>query len=728
MTEAQLAELFARRVTRLESPPRPADYLPAPPHLNPQLVRALGIRDFYRHQAESFQAALAGKDLVVTTGTGSGKSLCAVVPMLHQMLTEPSARAFMVFPTKALAQDQATKLEALAHPLGLRVATYDGDTPQSQRSGIRKAAHIVVTNPDMLHIGICPKHELWAPFLKRLRVVVMDELHVYRGLFGAHSAGVFHRLLRLAAWAGAKPQVFALSATLGNPSETVKSLVSREPVVVTQDGSPRGSQIQFFVSPPGEDDKSPGPHVEAALLTADLIRQGERVVTFCRSRIGVELVLRDLRKRLDDPGLVEAYRGGYTPEERRAIERRMHSGELAAVVATNALELGVDIGGLDSVVMNGYPGSVTSFWQQAGRAGRAGRPGQTYLLAHEDPAEAAIAQDPLMYLGRGFDAAGPAVHNVPVAKAQLTCAAYERALRPEEVPPFGPVSEEGVGQLLDEGTLVPSAGRFFYPSHTPPANGVSLRSSAGGAVELLQAGRLIGSMEPFRALGYAHVGAVYLHRGETYRVVKLDWPNRRAELEPCPDDCYTVPVMSGVVEPGTCLDSGTLAGFEVSLWTAQVTSTAVGYRIVALPSHETVANEELQSPTLTLNTVAARWDLPAPDNLEELPIPATHTLEHGLMALAPLLTGAQASELGSAWYALSADTMRPSVWIYDMAEGGSGLAESLFRQAEAWLAGVRQLVERCNCVDGCPLCVLNSRCEVRNELISRAQLIRLIRG
>lgn len=697
--------------------------VPAPARLEPKLVQRLGVESLYSHQASAVEAGLRGRDVIVTTGTGSGKSLCATIPMLHQMLQEPSARAFMVFPTKALAQDQATKLADLAHPLGLRVATYDGDTPQSQRSSIRKAAHIVVTNPDMLHIGILPKHELWAGFLKRLRVLVLDELHVYRGLFGAHSAGVFHRLLRLAAWSGSRPQVFALSATLGDPSDSLRALVGREAVVVNQDGSPRGPQGQVFISPQGEDDRSPGPNVEAAALTAELIERGDRVVTFCRSRIGVELVLRDLRKRLAEPTLVEAYRGGYTPEERRTIERRMHSGELAAVVATNALELGVDIGGLDSVVMNGYPGSVTSFWQQAGRAGRAGRAGHTYLIAHEDPAEAAVALDPLKYLGRGFDAAGPALQNVPVAKAQLTCAAYERALGPEEVPPFGPASEMGAAELLDEGTLVPSAGRLFYPSHTPPANGVSLRSSAGGVVELLQSGRLIGSMEPFRALGYAHVGAVYLHRGDAYRVVKLDWANRRAELEPCPDDCYTVPVMSGVVEPGTRLEALSIGDLDVSLWTVQVTSTAIGFRVVALPTHETVATEELQSPTLTLNTVAVRWDLPTPENLEELPIVATHTLEHGLLGLAPLLTGAQTSELGSAWYALAPDSMRPSVWVYDMAEGGSGLAQTLFGQASAWLAGVKDLVGRCGCVDGCPLCVMNSRCEVRNELISRAQLL-----
>ena len=725
---AQIAHTreFASRPAIYKSPRHPLDA----PLI--ERLEGLGIGQLFSHQADAYDAARDGKDVVIVTGTSSGKTLCYNLPALHFLSSEPWARMLYLFPTKALAQDQLGKLEGLL-PEGVRAGTYDGDTPPRQRGPLRKMAHVVLTNPDMLHVGILPSHELWARFFKSLRLIVLDEMHVYRGVFGSHVCGVLRRLLRLAEWHKARPQIIACSATIGNPRELFTNLTGREAVLIEEDGAPRGKRTFVFWNPP---EMGEGQRLSANIVSSELMvglaEHGQRVLAFNRARISAELVLRYSRKRAEkggviSPNAIESYRAGYTPKERRQIEKALFKGELLGLAATNAMELGVDVGSLDAVVMNGYPGTVASFWQQAGRAGRGSKDGLAIMVAHDDPLEQFLVREPALVLDGHNERVAVSPDNPQILAQQLRCAAYERALAPTELENFATKALEIAEGLDRAGELKFSSGLFYYPSHEPPAPGVNIRGGGGQLVTLTVEGEALGTMERWRAMQNAHAGAVYLHRGASFVVESLDLEKGEAQVVAKEVDYYTQAIVQSVVDPQMTLRETRLGQIAVSLVAISVTDAVVGFRRKTLDGDTVLSLEPLDLPPATYETLAVRFDLPLSRDAEA-GVGGVHGVEHALLALAPLVCGSDRGDLGSAWYAMFPDSLSPTVFVIDRTPGGVGLCEKLYDSLVPWVTAARQLLQSCPCEDGCPACLLSARCEINNEALNKRQALELLSG
>ena len=694
----------------------------------------LGIKKLFTHQASAYDAAMLGKDLVVATGTNSGKTMCYNLPAMQMCVAEPAARCLYLFPTKALAQDQLGRLEALAPGPEVRIGTYDGDTPKNQRSSLRKMAHILLTNPDMLHIGILPSHELWAKYLKSLRLIVIDEMHVYRGVFGSNVGNVIRRLLRLCAWHNSRPQIIACSATIGNPEELFQQLTGRKAHLIDNDGSPSGRRTFVFWNPP---ELGNGQRLSANIATSEILsslaESGMRCLAFSRARISAELVLRYARKRVEQGGIVppkklESYRAGYTAKERREIEKALFKGNLLGLSSTDAMELGVDIGELDAVIMNGYPGTASSFWQQAGRAGRGTRDGLAIFVAHDDPLEQFLVRQPEMILNQKIESVAANPQNPQILGQHLLCAAHERPISPSELTRFGGNALEVAEGLDRSGELEFRAGLFFYPSMEPPAPKVNIRSGGGDSVRLMQGETEIGTMERWRAMNYAHEGAVYLHRGSTYVVTQLSLEMGIADLEERTVDYYTQSMGQTLLDPRPCFRSTELRNIGAGLAGVSVTDSVTGYRLKSLDGDTVLGIEPLDFPPITYDTVCVRIDLPEflEENDMERQIGSIHGLEHALLAVAPILAGCDRGDLGSAWYSMFHDTMRPAVFVFDRTPGGVGLCERLFESITGWLHAAAQLLQSCPCETGCPACLLSARCESFNEVLNKAGALDLL--
>ncbi len=726
---------FAEQIAYVdELPARSAKHLQPESELHPRVIERLetqGRWPLYTHQAMAYDAAQRGEDVLLVTGTASGKTLGYHLPTVQAWLTEPSVRALYLFPTKALAQDQVGRFNDLAKGLGIRASTYDGDTPQSQRSAIRRGADVVLTNPDMLHIGILPSHELWATFLKRLRYIVIDEMHTYRGVFGSHVGNVIRRLLRLCEWHQNRPQIIACTATIGNPQQVFRQLTGRSPTIIDDDGSPQSPRVFVFWNPPMLDSNTrASANMATSEIMATLLESGQRVMSFCRARVSTELVLRSTRERLSrgsmDPSVVESYRAGYTPKERRQIEKSLFKGELRGLVATNAMELGVDVGGLDVVVMNGYPGTVSSFWQQSGRAGRGPNPGLAIMVARDDPLEQFLIRNPEQILDRAVESVALDPENPTILTDQLRCAAHERPLGVSEIELFGESALELAEGLDRAGDLRFQGGRFYYPAHESPARNVNIRSAGGSAVTLMIGSEALGSMERSRALQNAHAGAVYLHRGQSYLVDELDLANGIARVHAEEVPYYTQPLVESLIE---CLRQD--EPFEIPLGTAsmahiRVTDAVVGYKQKALDGERVLGLYELDLPSETFETRAIRFDLPtqAPPDFDptdaEAYLAAIHGCEHALMAVAPFLAGCDRGDLGSVWYGTFPETLAPAIFVFDRVPGGVGLADRLADQRVTWLRSAWRLLDSCGCDVGCPGCLLSARCEANNEVLSKS--------
>lgn len=710
-----------------EIPPREARYQAPSKPLHPRVNAALkksGFEQIYTHQAQALDRFREGKDLTVVTGTNSGKSLSYVLPTLELAATEPLARALYIFPTKALAQDQAAKLAVLGGELDLRVATYDGDTPANQRSSIRKMAHVVVTNPDMLHVGILPTNDLWSKFFKALRLIVIDEVHAYRGVFGSHVGNVIRRLLRIAEWHHARPQIVCCSATIGNPLELTERITGRKSTLIDDDGSPKGKRSVIFMNPPLIDDINRlSGNITAAEAMGTLVEAGVRTLTFNRSRVGTELVLKYVRQRLD-PALrpmVESYRAGYTPTERRAIEQAVHRGDIMGLSATNALELGVDIGSLDAVVINGYPGSISAFWQQAGRAGRGTRDGMALFIPGDNPLEQYLADNPQTVLEGRNEAVSVDPENPNILGPQLLCAAHERPLSPSELPRFGDGALDVAEKLDREGKLAFRSGMFFYPSFEPPSLSVSIRGSGTDLVRLLVGGEDLGVMEFGRALMNAHQGAVYLHRGDPFLVTALDLERKEAHLVPFEGNFYTQPMVQSLVEPGLPMKSIDGGPYAAHLASVRVTDTVIGFRRKSFDGESILSVEDLELPPQTFDTVGIRLDLPElreEDDMDEQ-IGSIHGFEHMLGSMAPIFLGCDRNDLGTAWFATFFDTMAPAIFLFDRTPGGVGLSEKAFERLESILRAGEERLRNCQCESGCPSCLFMFGCEVNNEALRK---------
>jgi len=732
LLEALRAEPFlAGQIADIQTlPPRPPTYAKLRSSMHARLqtrLSEIGIEKLFSHQAHAYDAVNAGKDIAVVTGTNSGKTLCYNLPVLNKCLTEPACRALYLFPTKALAQDQLGKLAELSPGSDIRSGTYDGDTPPSQRSTLRRMANVILTNPDMLHTGILPSHENWTKFLKSLRVIVLDEMHVYRGVFGSHVGCILRRLLRLCEWQHNRPQIVACSATIGNPRELFQRLTGRNCELIEEDGSPKATRTFIFWNPPKIDEVTrASANVITSEIMATLCESGLRTLTFCRARVTAELVLRYTRERLEkekliSPDQVESYRAGYTVKERRQIEKALFKGELLGLAATNAMELGVDVGGLDAVIMNGYPGTISSFWQQSGRAGRGSRPGYAILVAHDDPLEQFLIREPHRIMEAENDSVTLNPSNEQVLSQQLKCAAHERPIAPSEIEAFGPNAIQVAEDLDRSGELQFQNGRFYYPDHTPPAPKVNIRGSSSETITLIAGAQELGSMEMWRAMQSAHEGAVYLHRGSSFVVEKLDLRTGRALVTAQQTSYFTQSILQSVIDPQVDAGMKTWGRYDARLQGLKVTDLVAGYKQIDLESQRVLNIYPLELPPTSYDTLGVRLDLTLPEREEEVAeqIASLHGLEHALMAVAPLIANCDRGDLGSAWYSAFHDTMKPALFVFDRTPGGVGLAEELFRHLQPWASAALQLLRSCSCEDGCPACLLSARCEASNEMLSK---------
>ncbi|GGT16624.1 helicase [Streptomyces toxytricini] len=716
-------------------------------------IRSAGVEHPWAHQAAAAEHALDGESVVVATGTASGKSLAYLAPVLSALADgseAPNGRgatALYLAPTKALAADQRRAVRELAAPLGasVRPAVYDGDTPVEEREWVRQYANYVLTNPDMLHRGILPAHARWSSFLRALRYVVVDECHTYRGVFGSHVAQVLRRLRRLCARYGADPVFLLASATASDPAAAASRLTGLPVREVADDASPRGEVVFALWEPPLTDLRGErGAPVrrtataETADLLTDLVVQGVRTVAFVRSRRGAELISVIAQERLADvdrslPGRVAAYRGGYLPEERRALEAALHSGDLLGLAATTALELGVDVSGLDAVLITGYPGTRASLWQQAGRAGRSGQGALAVLIARDDPLDTYLVHHPEALFRRPVEATVLDPDNPYVLAPHLCAAAAEAPLTEADLPLFGPAARELVPQLEAAKLLRRRATAWHWTRRERAADLADIRGGGGRPVQIVEAstGRLLGTVDESAAHTAVHDGAVHLHQGRTYLVRHLDLEDSVALVEEADPPFSTTArdtTAISVLETDAEVPWGDA---RLCYGSVEVTNQVVSYLRRKLITGEVLGEAKLDLPPRTLRTRAVWWTV-TEDQLDEAGIApeilggALHAAEHASIGLLPLFATCDRWDIGGVSVPLHPDTLLPTVFVYDGHPGGAGFAERAFHTASAWLTATRDAIAACECEAGCPSCIQSPKCGNGNDPLHKRGAIRLL--
>jgi DEAD/DEAH box helicase domain-containing protein len=714
-------------------PARPAHTAPLPDDLDPrvrQALAAVGVGELFTHQAEAWEAAARGEHLIVTTGTASGKTLAFNLPVLDALAREPKLRALYLYPTKALAQDQIRALTELRPPR-IKPAIYDGDTPSEQRWQVRKWANLILTNPDMLHLGVLPHHDRWGDVLSNLRYVVVDEAHVYRGVFGSHVANVLRRLRRLARVYGADPQFLLASATIANPGELAQRLLGVEATVVERDAAPKAERTIALWNPPLTDEElglRASALGEASRLMAALVERGIRTLCFAKSRKAAELVHRFTAQRLGDSTRLSPYRAGYTPAQRREIERRLVEGELLGVSATNALELGIDIGLLDCVICVGFPGTVSSLRQQWGRAGRTGH-GLAVLVASEDALDQFFMREPDALLDRRVEAAILDHANPRVLDGHVRAAAFEAPLDEDDAEILGPEALERAS-LLAELRHTPSG--YVWAGRDYPAGRFGLRSTTPDPFTVVDTstGSLLGLVERERAYSTVHGGAVYLHLGESYCVLELDLEGRAALVEPFAGDEYTQVKKDTMTAILATARTEERLGVELSFGRVTVTEQVVAYQRKRIQDGETIETVPLDLPETEFETEAV-WFVPEPwmlESLEEMPrlLGSLHAAEHSLIALLPLWAMCDRWDIGGLSTNLHFQTGRPTIFVYDGHAGGVGITERGYDSFEGWAADTAKMLEGCPCDHGCPSCVQSPKCGNLNEPLDKAGALTLL--
>ena len=769
---AELMALLTARFPESEAthvetlPPRESQHAALPswvlPALQAKLVDA-SISAPYAHQAQLADAACAGRDAVIATGTSSGKSLGYQLPILTRLAEDSTTCALYLTPTKALGSDQLHAVMNLVQGIpelrGVAPAPYDGDTPQEARAGIRDHSRFIFTNPDMLHMSLLAAHQRWARVLRHLEFIVIDECHSYRGVFGANVALVLRRLLRLCEHYGAHPVVVLASATMKDPARHAARLTGRPAadfVEVTEDGAPTGARTVALWEPgfvEGAEGQNGAPvrraaTTEAAGIMATLIAEGARTLTFVRSRRNAEMVsLRtqeELSGRLGRPDFAQriaAYRAGYLAEDRRALEKSLDDGSLLGVATTSALELGIDVGGLDAVVTAGFPGTVASFWQQAGRAGRRGQGSLVVLVARDEPMDTYLVHHPEALLGRPVEASVFNPENPYILYGHVYCAAIEKPLQPADIEAWG---AEGVVRALESDGLIRrrERGWFAVPlsagsSPVTPENAhaqVSLRGGSGEEVMIVDhtTGRLLGTIDAASAAGQVHPGAVYLHLGESYVVDELDFGNYVALVHPEIPNYTTQPRSTTDIRILSQADG--LVNYSPGLWVAnlevEVTDAVTGYQ-VRFPDGTVGDDIPLDMPEQTLRTRAVAYTID-PLVLAELginaaAIPGTlHAAEHAAIGLLPLIATCDRWDIGGVSTALHMDTQLPTVFVYDGHPGGAGFADEGFRRFPEWIEATYEAVRSCPCESGCPSCVQSPKCGNGNNPLDKAGAIELL--
>jgi DEAD/DEAH box helicase domain-containing protein len=734
-----------RIVAESSEPKRRRTGAALPGSLHPGLaesLRAVGIERLYSHQRAALESA-RHSDLVITSGTASGKSLAFNLPVLDGIAAEPKRRALYLYPTKALAQDQARKLGELRPP-GLREAIYDGDTPREERPAIRRRSNLVLTNPDMLHVGVLPHHRQWGDFLANLGWVVVDEAHTYRGVFGSHVANVLRRLRRVARAYGAEPRFLLASATIANPLELAERLVGTSFDLIDDDGAPRAGREIAIWNPPLIDEAAGvrrSPLSEAAELLAQLVAGGVRTICFLRSRRGIELIQRFARDNLEQRGKPELaariapYRAGYTPQQRREIEARLAAGDLLAVVATNALELGIDVGELDAAICVTFPGTVASLRQMWGRAGRRRR-GLAIYVAGQDALDQFFCRYPDEFLGRPVEAAILDHGSEQIASQHLVAAAYELPLSDEDDEVFGDDWRERAERLVGSGHLR-RAGRGLLPRASGfVASSIALRSSSADSVAVIErdSGEMLGLVEAERAFTTIHPGAVYLHLGRSYEVETLDVAARRAVVTGFDGDWFTRPKKETEIYIERIIAKSDLAvaagtGFELFFGEISVTEQVIAYQRVSIADQEPFDIVALELPEQNFVTQGLWYVLPGEISgalPAEVLLGALHATEHGQIAVLPLIAMCDRWDIGGLSTNVHFQTGRATIFIYDGHPGGIGIARRGFEEFERLLGDARRLIGECPCESGCPSCVQSPKCGNLNEPLHKEGALELM--
>jgi len=715
---------FMRNVSHWEViPSKQAQFAPFPRGLAPELidtVKKRGIHQLYSHQSEAIEHILEGRNTVVVTPTASGKTLCYNLPVLHTIIRNPQARALYLFPTKALSQDQVTELHDMVGILGIDIKTFtfDGDTPVSARKAIRNVGHIVVTNPDMLHQGVMPHHTKWVRLFENLQYVVIDEIHSYRGVFGSHLTNVIRRLKRIAAFYNASPVFIGCSATIANPKELFENLIEEPVSLVDANGAPRGEKHFIFYNPPVVNQElgiRKSSVKETRNIASRLLHTGAQLIVFARSRLRVEVLLSYLQQTLrgmkKNQQLVRGYRGGYLPNQRRAIEQGLRSGSIQAVVSTNALELGIDIGNFSAVIMTGYPGTIASSWQQAGRAGRRETVSVAVLVASSSPIDQYVIQHPEYFFSSDPEMAVIDPDNLIILLSHVKCAAFELPF--EEGETFGiDATHELLNYLEEHQVLHKAGGKYHWTSETYPAEEVSLRSAAPENVVIIEtkSNRVIGEVDLFSAPVMVHDEAIYLHQGSQFHVDKLDWDRKKAYVRSVNVDYYTdaetktnIRVLDEFERRETAM--GSVCHGEVS-----VTTLATLFKKIKFNTHENIGSGRIHLPELTMHTTAFWWELD--ETLRtDLGISESH-FGDGLKAIAnvfaniaPIWIMTDPKDIATVPMLRSPFSDKPTIYIYENTPGGVGYSRKLYNLDKNLIKAAQQLIKSCSCPHGCPSCV-----------------------
>ena len=714
-------------------PARDARSVPVPVDVPDAIRDALasqGIDSLYEHQAEVWDAAQRGEHVIVTTGTASGKTLAFNLPVLSALAESPKNRTLYLYPTKALAQDQVRGLGTFGIK-GMRAAIYDGDTPSEQRWQVRKWSNLILSNPDMLHLGVLPHHDRWGDVLSNLRYVVVDEAHVYRGVFGSHVGNVLRRLRRLARVYGADPQFLFASATIANPGELARDLSGLDVTVVGDDAAPRAERTIALWNPPLLDEElglRGSSLAEGSKLLAELVSKGLRALVFAKSRRAAELIHRLAAQRLGDGSLLSPYRAGYTPAQRREIEQRLFSGELLGVSATNALELGIDVGALDGVVSVGFPGTMASLRQQWGRAGRRGH-GLAVLVATDDALDQYFMREPEMLLNRRVEAAILDHENPRVLDGHVAAAAFEAPLDEADAEILGP---EALRRAALHPDLKKTDAGYVWDGRDYPAGRFGLRSTSPDVFSVVEAesGSVLGAVEHEKAYSTVHEGAIYLHLGEQYRVVALDLTSRSAIIEPFTGDYYTQAKKESTTAIEQTLRAESRLGLDLAFGRVSVTEQVVGYQKKSIRDQSTIELVPLDLPETTFETEAV-WYVPEPEQLEGLERMPTllgtlHAAEHAMIAILPLWAMCDRWDIGGLSTNIHFQTGRPTIFVYDGHAGGVGITERGFDAFEGWVEDTARMLAGCPCEAGCPSCVQSPKCGNLNEPLDKRGALTLL--
>ena len=718
--------LFMDNVTSWQVMPAcEARYGDFPATLDARVIGALknrGIDRPYIHQSRAIEAALMGRDFVVVTPTASGKTLCYNAPVLDAIMKDEAGRALYLFPTKALSSDQVAELYAMIQDTGadIKAYTYDGDTPATARTAIRQAGHVVVTNPDMLHQGILPNHTKWVKLFENLKFVVIDEIHAYRGVFGSNLANVIRRLKRVCDFYGAHPTFICCSATIRNPRELAEEMTGRPMLLIDENGAPTGERHVVFYNPPVVNRQlgiRAGVIPQTRDIAADLLRSGVQSIVFGRSRLTVEVLTRYLKDMVRDPlgnaGRVRGYRGGYLPTQRREIERELRAGRISTVVSTNALELGIDIGQLDACVLCGYPGTIASTWQQAGRAGRRGSVSLLIVVASSSPLDQYIITHPEYFFMQSPEQALINPNNLYILLNHLKCAAYELPFEDGELFAGLPDTPELLDYLKDEHILRQVAGKYYWMAEEFPQAGINLRSATDQNFLIVditnpKKHRVIGEMDRFTVPMLLHKYAIYMHEGTQYQVEELDFDDKKAYIRRVDVGYYTdadLTTSLKVLDEFERVDEGAVARARGEVLTSSIVTV---FKKIAFDTHENLGWGPVTLPELEMQTTACWWVLPEhmEERYEREPMKnAMVGLAYLLRHIAPMYLMCAPQDIRVVYHVKDTFTGRPTIYLYDSVPGGIGLSDRVYEMAYRLFDRARELLNRCPCADGCPSCI-----------------------